>query len=360
MKIIVLLLFTLFAINVFSQEKQVKIFPFKSAIIEYKYEASFKGTRVKYIDDWGYKQADYIRKELNMGDAVEKDFQTIILIGEKAYTINLQENNFAVGRNSTYNYYLLNEDKKCTAISDAILQSAQGYKSAGTKKYLKKKCQVWEFDDATQYTWKGLLLFSEINFFTMMIEKATSIKVDVDIPESKFEIPQGLKFSSSDTYQGFGGLELNLDEADTKPEIDDNSITISFSSSDLDGCNNFAYLTESGEKIVTEGVNDYNKIDLRVIKSFNEKLTDCNYKISGAATLIFKTNTGDFGKLQPEFINDNEFIIRYVIFNKNGKIKEYSFGEKEVLANDFNFKVHKDYKRLIVSPKGDTKCFSIE
>ncbi len=126
MKIILLLLFTIFSINVFSQEKRVKIYPFKSAIIEYKYEASFKGTHIKYIDDWGYKQADYIKKQLNFGGNSDKEYETIILIGSKAYTINHQEETVAVGRNSTYNYYLLNQNRKCTDISDALLKSANG------------------------------------------------------------------------------------------------------------------------------------------------------------------------------------------------------------------------------------------
>ena len=360
MKTKLLFLFILYTTNIFAQKERVKFFPFKSAIIEYKYEASFKGTHIKYIDDWGYKQADYIKKEYNLGDITDKEYQTIILIGEKAYTINLQENTFAVGRNSTYNYYMLNQNRECTDVSDAILQSAHGYKQTGTKKFLKKNCKVWEVGNSTQLTWNGVMLYTEINFMTMMVEKATSIKIDVNIPESKFDIPKGLKYISSDTYQGFSGLELNFYEAETKPELDDNSIVVSFNTSDLDGCDNFAYLTESGEKVITKGVNDYNKIDLRVIKSYMKNLSDKSQNISGSATLIFETNNGNFGKLQNEFINDSEFIIRYVIFDKSGNIKKYSLGEKEVLLNDFNFKLHKDWRRLIISPKGKTKCLSIE
>ena len=345
----------------FAQEERVKLFPFKSAIVEYKYEASLNGTRVKYIDEWGYKQADYIRKTLNLGDATDKEYQTIILIGEKAYTIDLQENTIAVGRNSTYNYYLLNQNRKCTDVSDALLQSAQGYIPAGTEIFLEKECKVWEAGNSTQYTWNGLMLYSEINFMTMMVEKATGIKVDVDIPEGKFKIPQGLEYISSDTYQGFGGLELNFDEAaNTKPETNNNSITVSFNSSDLDGCDNFAYLTESGEKIVTEGINDYNKIDIQIINLYKNNLSGDSLKISGSTTLLFETNAGDFGKMQTEFIDDNEFIIRFVTFNKDGKIKDYSLGDKEVLLNDFDFSLHKDWRRLIVSPKGNARCLAIE
>ena len=75
------------------------------------------------------------------------------------------------------------------------------------------------------------MLKAESNFMTMIVEKATKIDIDVDIPESKFEIPQGLKYISSDTYQGFAGLELNFDAVETKHEADANSINISFNSS---------------------------------------------------------------------------------------------------------------------------------
>ncbi|NOR73843.1 MAG: hypothetical protein GQ525_01655 [Draconibacterium sp.] len=353
------LLFTilLFSASVFAQNKHAKLFPFKSAIIEYKYEASMKGTHIKYIDDWGYKQADYIKKELNFGRNIDKEYETIILIGEKAYTTNLQDSTVAVGRNSTYNYYFLNQTQKCTDISDALLKSTSGYKLNGTKKFLGKECKVWKAGKATQLTWNGVMLKSEINFMTMMVEKANKIEINIDIPRSKFEIPLGLKYISSDRYQGFAGLELNFETAETKPETDDNSINISFNSSDLDGCDNFIYFTESGEKIHSEGVNDYNKIDLRVIKSQQQILAGNETMLPQSSTLIFETNSGDFGKMQIEQINKDGFKIRFVVFNPDGTIKTHSNKGDNFMENDFEITPNENNSKLIVTPKNKTKCF---
>jgi hypothetical protein len=345
--------------SLFSQEKNVKLFPFKSAIIEYKYEASFKGTHIKYIDDWGYKQADYIKLESNFGGNTTKEYETIILIGEKAYTINHQENTVAVGRNSTYNYYLLNQNRKGTDISDALLQSANGYTRDGTKEFLGKECKVWKARKATQYTWHGIMLKSEINFMAMMVEKATKIEIDVAIPESKFEIPQGVNYISSDTYQGFAGLKLNFDTAETKLESEDGTTTISFDSSDLDGCDNFGYVSESGEKVRSKGVNDYNKIDYKIIKSQQEILSVNKTELLQSSTLIFETSIGDFGKMQIEHMNKEGYKIRYAVFNSDGTIKTYSDKIDDIAGNYFDMAPDDDNYKLIISPKNNAKCFVV-
>ncbi len=356
-KLFVVLLFL--SGSIFSQEKHVKLFPFKSAIIKYKYEASFKGTHIKYIDDWGYKQADYMKLESNFHGKTDKEYETIILIGEKAYTINHQKNTVAVGRNSTYNYYLLNQNRTCTDISDALLKSANGYTLDGKDKFLGKECKVWKGRKATQYTWNGIMLKSEINFMAMMVEKATKIKIDVDIPESKFEIPQGVKYISSDTYQGFSGLELNFDTAETKPEAEDGSIIMSFNSSDLEGCNNFGYVSESGEKVLSEGVNDYNKIDYKIIKSQQEILSANKTELIQSSAFIFETRSGDFGKMQIEHMNKDDYKIRYAIFNIDGTIKTYSDKTDNIPGNDFDMAPDDNNYKLIISPKNKAKCLVV-
>ena len=359
MKIKLLVVLLILSGSIFSQEKHVKLFPFKSAIIEYKYEASFKGTHIKYIDDWGYKQADYIKLELNFGGKTDKEYETIILIGEKAYTINHQENTVAVGRNVTYNYYLLNQNRTCTDISDALQKSTYGYTLDGTKEFLGKECKVWKARKGTQYTWNGIMLKSETNFMAMMVEKATKIKIDVDIPESKFEIPQGVKYISSDTYQGFSGLELNFDDAETKPEAEDSSIIISFNSSDLEGCDNFGYFSESGEKVLSEGVNDYNKIDYQIIKSQQEILSANKTELFQSSTLIFETSSGDFGKMQIEHMNKDGYKIRYAVFNFDGTIKTHSDKIDNIAGNYFDMAPDDDNYKLIISPKNNAKCFVV-
>ena len=359
MKKIALFIVMILTINVIANENRVKIFPFKSAIIEYKYEASFKGTHIKYIDDYGYKQADYIRKSLNFGGNSENEYETIILIGNKAYTMNLNDTTIAVGRNETYGYYLQNRHKNCIDVSEALLKAAEGWHFVGTKEFLGKACKAWKHTKHKKLTWQGLLLKSQINFMTMMVEKATKLEIDVDIPQHKFEIPHGYKYISSDVYQGFSGLKLNFDSLDVNIKNEDNQITTTFNSSDLGGCNNFAYYVSNGVKVIPEGVNDYNKIDNMIIKSQEMSLVNEKVELSSnsVSTLIFKTNDGNFGKLQLNKDDKGGYGLRYMIFNTNGTIKNYSDDALNVPGNDFKIYMDDVNNKIIITPKGKAKCF---
>jgi len=355
MKIKLLFILLILTSNVFAQNKHVKLFPFKSAIIEYKYEASMKGTHVKYIDDWGYKQADYIYKELNFGGNEDKEYEIIILNGTKAYTINLQEKEVAIGRNETYNYYLLNQNRKCTDISEALIK-AEGFKAEGTEDYMGKECKVWKAGKAEKLSWNGVTLKSEINFMTMMVEKATSIKIDIDIPAEKFEIPKDVKYISSDTYQGYSGLELDFSNAEKIDNNTNGSIKVTFNTSDLGSCDNFEYFTTNREKVTIEGENDYNKIDNRLIKSQQQFLLNEKTELPRYSTAIFETNEGDFGKLQITQIDKNGFELQYVVFASDGTIKKYSTGTNELLKDDFDFAPNKSNSKIEITPKDNATC----
>lgn len=355
MKIKLLFILTLFTPALFAQTKMVKIFPFKSAIIEYKYEASIKGTHIKYIDDWGYKQADYIYKQLDFGGNSDKEYKIIILIGEKAYTVDLQKKEVAIGRNATYNYFLQNQKYHCTDISDALLK-AEGFKPNGTENYLGKECTVWKGGGSKKLIWNSVPLKTETNFMTMIVEKATNIKTDVDIPDGKFDIPGDVKYISSDTYQGYSGLELDFSKSKIK-ENSNASIKVEFNSADLESCNNFEYRKETGEKVVAEGDNDYNKIDNRLIKSQQQFLLNNSVELPRYSTAIFETNNGNFGKLQISKINKNEFEVRYMLFNTDGSVKTYSDRTPTFLENDFKIVTNKNKSKIEITPKGEAKCF---
>ncbi len=355
MKITLLFILVFTSLTPFAQEQKVKLFPFKSAIIEYKYEASMKGTHVKYIDDWGYKQADYIYKQLNFGGNEEKEYEIIILIGTKAYTINLQKKEVAIGRNETYNYYLLNQDRKCTDVSEALIK-AEGFKAVGTENYLEKECKVWKAGKAKKLSWNGVALKSETFFMTMMVEKATRIKINIDIPAEKFAIPQDVKYISSDTYQGYSGLELDFSNTTKNDSKTKGDTKVTFSTGSLQSCNNFEYFTPNGEKVTIEGDNDYNKIDNRLIKSQQQFLLSDKTELPRYSTAIFETNEGDFGKLQITQIDKNGFKLQYVVFNSDGTIKKYSAETNELLKDDFDFVQNKNRLRIEITPKGKAKC----
>ncbi len=347
--------------NMFAQETHLKIFPFKSAIIEYKYEAGLGGTHVKYIDDYGYKQKDVIRKEIKLGDDIEKKYETIILIGSKAYTINHQDTTVAIGVNSTYSYYLQNQNRKTNDVTEALIK-AEGFKENGTKKFLGKECKYWKADKAKKLTWNGVELKSTISFFMMMVEKVTSIKVDVDMPKNTFDIPQELRYISSDVYQGYSGLKLKFDEDNkSKPEYN-GSIKVEFSSSNLESTDNIPFYSQEGEKIIQTGVNDYNKVDFKIIKSQLSQLKSNKTDFEQSRTLIFyqKDGYGEgfnlYGKVQINKINKDGFSYRYLIFGDEEEITGYSDDDNSALTRIFDISPDKNNRKLILTPKKGTSC----
>ena len=347
------------ALHLFAGEQpQVKIFPFKSAVIEYKYEASFKGTHVTYIDDYGYRQADYIKKKENFGGNSGWDYETIIRIGSKAYTINLEDKTIAVGRNETYGYYLRNRNRPCTDVSNALFKAAGGWKITGTESFLGKEGTLWKSGKNTMVTWKGLLLQKTINFMTMTVEKAVKLKLNTTIPENVFEIPEGLRYLSTDVYQGISGLKLDFGSSADTVKQKDNNITVAFNSKELSGCNNFVYFTDTGGKVLSPGINDYNKIDNLIIKAMKRNMTDNKVTLPLTETLVFFTAEGFPGKLQIEHIDKNGFKIRYLIFNCNGTVLRFSNGTEDALQDDFDISPGRN--EVIVRPKIGTRCLVLD
>ena len=355
MKIAFTFFVLLFVTNLLAQETRVKIYPFKSAVIEYRYEASFKGTHIKYIDDFGFKQADYIRKTENFGGNSDARYETIILIGEKAYTINLQDSTVAVGRNENYSYYLQNRNRSCTEVSEALLKAEGGWQIAGNAEYLGKMCKLWKSNKNKKLTWDGQELKSEINFMTMMVEKAVSIKTDVTISPLKFEIPSGFCYISADVYQGFAGLELIFDSAESKVENSDNHIKVEFDSGKLNGCNNFFYNTVRGEKVILRGDNSYNKTDHLIIKSQLPFMNKKKVILHRYDILMFKTTDNNFGKMQIKQINKKGYQVRYALFNKDGAVIDYSEATDEALKKEFSISLNND-DSLTIEPKDKNIC----
>lgn len=351
----------LFPVLVFSQPTKVKIYPFKSAIIEYKYEASYAGTHIKYIDEFGYKQADYINKKMNLGSGLENESEIIILIGEKAYTVNLQDSTVTIGRNATYDYYLEHTEIPEVVVTEAILRSAYGYQLKGSQTYLKKACKFWVSGNSKMLTWNGLEMKSEINFMTMMVEKAIKVKIDKKLPKDIFDIPIGFRYISSDQYQGFSGLELSFDSLKKAPINDEESseVKAEFSTRSLGSCTNFKYFNSSGKQVSLEGINDYNKVDALLIKSQSLNLASQPLNIDLSRTVIFQTSEGLFGKMQLASLVGSTYTVRFAIFDKDGRVQRYSDGSSNLLPKDFKLKFDNKTSKLQLIPLGKAKCFTL-
>jgi len=206
-------------------------------------------------------------------------------------------------------------------------------------------------------TWSGLELKSEINFFMMMVEKATKFKVDKKIPAKFFEIPKGFTYTATDVYQGFSGLELSFDTLSELNSESKTGIKVEFNSSSLGGTDNFKYFNASGKELSLEGVNSYNKVDQLLIKSQQNQLVATSVELSKYQTTIYQTTGGDYGKMQLVSVEEGSYLIRYALFNNNGFIKEYSDGSSSFLTEDFEIIINENTNKLELVPKQKAKCF---
>jgi len=211
-------------------------------------------------------------------------------------------------------------------------------------------------------TWKGVDLKTTTTFMIMMVEKATKVEVDIEIPKNVFDIPQGLRYISSDIYQGVSGLELKFDmDVESKTE-ENGSIKIRFSTSSLEDPSKIPFYSQEGEEIIQTGENDYNKVDFKIIRSQLSVMKPETVELQEYQTLVFVQKNGYgkgfnvYGKIQINKIEDGSFSYRYIAFGNDGEITGYSDDDNSALTKVFNIKTNKDNRKLIITPKEGTKC----
>ena len=105
-KVTLIFLVTFISIGIYAQKKSnYKVFPFKSGIIEYQKTGKTKGTTTKYIDEYGYKQADYGESVTKIFGQKTEEKEGTILIGPMLYAIDYEKNTVNKGKNPVYETY---------------------------------------------------------------------------------------------------------------------------------------------------------------------------------------------------------------------------------------------------------------
>ncbi len=151
-----------------------------------------------YIKDYGFKEAEYEKTSSTiMGFTTETDKITIqdgfdlISVDLKEKTGIKMKNEMAVA--------MAEENIDPAEFGKEMLKAMEYKKLSETGTVAGKKCEIWKGNtmgmDIKIWVWKNLTLKSETNGLGMKYTKeATSIKVDVSVPDSKFEAPKGIKF----------------------------------------------------------------------------------------------------------------------------------------------------------------------
>jgi len=207
-KLAIIIFGIILSINTYAQKPNYKVFPFKTGIIKYKLEGNSSGTHTKYIDQYGYKQADFSETEMKVFGMTKKEKKAIILIGPKAYSIDYDKNKATSTVNPVYETYANSDDADYDKLGRDALKSL-GYSNTNkTENIVGKRCELWTGSLGKVWIWKGLALKTETNVLGVsVIETATSVKININVPASKFEIPKGISIDDTQTQGQFGGME---------------------------------------------------------------------------------------------------------------------------------------------------------
>lgn len=183
----------------FAQNSNYKVFPFKTGIIEYKQEGNAKGTHVKYIDEYGYKQADFSETEVKVFGFTNKENKGTILIGPKLYSLDYKTNTASTTKNPVYESYANSNGSDYDKLGRDAMASL-GFSNTGkTETIAGKKCEIWKGSLGSIWVWKSLALKSETNILGInIIEVATSVKINISVPSSKFEVPNRMEVKEID------------------------------------------------------------------------------------------------------------------------------------------------------------------
>jgi hypothetical protein len=200
--VISLFMITLLTVGTYAQKSNYKVFPFKSGIIEYQKTGKTKGSTTKYIDEYGYKQADFGESVTKVFGHKTEEKEGTILIGPTVYTIDYENNKINKGKNPVYATYA-NSKGNYDELGKKSMK-ALGFKDSGTTEtILGKKCEIWTGSLGEICVWKGLALRTKTKFLGMKMEEtAIKISLDVKVPKDKFEVPKNMKVEEVEMPEG--------------------------------------------------------------------------------------------------------------------------------------------------------------
>jgi len=198
---------TLASLGLLAQNGNYKVFPFKSGIIEYQLEGNSQGTHTKYIDDYGYKQADYTETITKVFGFSTKENKGIILIGPKVYSIDYKINLATVGNNPVYSMYANSDGNNYDELGKEAMTKL-GFSYSGQKEnILGNNCEIWEGVLGKIWIWKGLALKSKTKILGITItETATKVNIKTRVSASKFELPKGIEVEEAQMTPGMDDM----------------------------------------------------------------------------------------------------------------------------------------------------------
>lgn len=185
----------LLAVNVFAQSTQkIKMFPHKTAIVEYVFEGNTTGKQTVYYDDYGWFQCKLDQTVQKVMGQKTANNNVTVSKGFDVWSWDPKTRIGTVMHNDVAESILRDPDFDAEAYAKELLE-ATGFKKTGTEMYDGKLCEVWEGMATKAWVWNGISMKVESKMLGIkIVQKAVSVKIDASIPNNRFDIPSDVKF----------------------------------------------------------------------------------------------------------------------------------------------------------------------
>ena len=120
------------------------------------------------------------------------------------------------------------------------------------------------------------------------------------------------------------------------------------------------WVKRSWQIIKLKGHNGYENFDNKIIKSQDFALTNKMQEIYESHTVFFITPESEYGKMQITEINNEGYKYQYVIFNKDGLIKNYSKSTNNGLSKILDIKKDENSDILYITPLKNSRILIIK
>lgn len=168
-------LFTLIYIIFDLNGQGLKLYPFKSGMIKYKLEGKAYANETIYFDDYGRFTSNLNTKHDSILTILRYDTIYELNINTKSLSISqVDENTFS---------------SKQKLISQETLKTL-GFIKSNTEDIAGIRCNKYVGENGSLWVWNSIVLKSETEILDTKISiEATEILIGIDIPKSKFKIP---------------------------------------------------------------------------------------------------------------------------------------------------------------------------
>ena len=182
MAVIIIIINLVFNLNA----QDLQLYPVKTGIISYKYEGRTSGKEIIYFDSYG--NLFFSLKTVYSNKTTEGDSLLTILKNDTLYQINIVDQTVIINSNANDI-----SNSKHNIISSEIL-SALGYVVSETEIIAGKTCNKYTGENGTLWVWNNIVLKSETEIMnTYIIKEATEVTIGINVPSSRFEIPENYK-----------------------------------------------------------------------------------------------------------------------------------------------------------------------